>query len=268
MKRRDFLAVAGAGCVAASTVGMTQAAQQRRNVRKKFVELRTYTVANPEKKEQLIGILDKALIPALNRQGIKPIGVFWTNKDINEGKDEFALAVFVVIPHNTETSFLNCTPRLLADKQYLKDAAPLFEAPMSDPVYQAYESSLMVGFNNCPGVEAPALGADRVAQLRYYKSYNLERNAAKIHMFDVGGELPLFRKSKMHPIFFGDTIFGDKMPNMTYMLCFENEDARKLAWKTFVESPEWSEIKANERYKDTANTITNVLLKPSPGSQI
>jgi len=266
MQRRDFLVTAGAVGLAATTLKTTQAAQGR--VRKQFIELKTYTVADEAKKEQLIAILDKALIPALNRQRIKPVGVFWTNKEINEGKDEFDKTVFVVVPHATENSFIGCTAKLLADKQYMKDAAPIFEAPMKDPLYQTYESTLMLGFEKCPQVEVPTLSPDRVAQLRYYKSYNLERNAAKIHMFDQGGELPLFRKVKMNPIFFGETIFGTFMPNLTYMLSFENEEARKLGWKMFIESDEWAKIKSDPLYKDTANTIVNVLLKPSPGSQI
>jgi len=87
-------------------------------------------------------------------------------------------------------------------------------------------------------------------------------------MFDEGGELPLFRKVGMHPVFFGDTVFGDLMPNLTYMLGFENDEARKAAWGTFVASPEWAGMKDLPMYKDTANTIINVMLRPSPGSQI
>ena len=266
MNRRNFMLTAGVAGIAASST--SSALAQRSRGSKKYIELRVYTASDLEKKEKLINVFDEALIPALNRQGIKPVGVFWTNKDINENNADFDLSVFVLYPHQSLESALQSNAKLLADKKFLKAAAPILDAPMKEPLYTTLKSTLMTGFNLCPTVEVPTLAEDRILQLRYYKSYNFQRNAAKVHMFDVGGELALFRKSKMHPIFFGDTIFGDMMPNLTYMLGFENEDARKLAWKTFVESPEWADMKDRPMYKDTANTIVNIMLKPSPGSQV
>ena len=263
---------AGAAGLAVSSTNQTSAQilrqRQRPNRRRQCIELRVYTASDVEKKEKLIQVLDEAFVPALNRQGIRPVGVFWTNKEINEGKDEFDLSVFVLYAHNSMESALQTNARLLADPTLREVSASIFEASMKEPRFTTLKSTLMTGFNLCPGIEVPTLAEDRVLQLRYYKSYNFERNAAKVHMFDEGGELPLFRKVGMHPVFFGDTVFGDLMPNLTYMLGFENEETRKAAWKTFVESPEWAAMKDLPMYKETANTIVNVLLKPSKGSQI
>lgn len=174
----------------------------------------------------------------------------------------------MLMAHDSPESFLQSGAKLLQDAAFLKAAAPILDAPMKDPIYTELKSSLMYGFEKCPAIEVPTLGKDRVLQMRFYRSYNLERNAAKVHMFDHGGELPLFRKSGMPPVFFGDTIIGDFQPNLTYMLSFENEEARKLGWKTFVSSDEWKDISTRDMYKDTAHQITNILLRPSPGSQI
>jgi len=274
---------AGAAGLAASATGSTLAQQRQGGQRQqggqrpgnqgqrpanKCIELRVYTVSDLAKKEKLIQVFDEALIPALNRQEIKPVGVFWTNKDINDGNADFDLSVFVLFAHDTSRAALQMNSRLLADEVFLKAAAPILEAPMKEPLYTELKSTLMTGFELCPGIEVPSLSKDRILQLRYYKSYNFVRNAAKVHMFDEGGELPLFRKCGMPPVFFGDTVFGDLMPNLTYMLGFENADAQKAGWKTFVESPEWAAMKDLPMYKDTANTIINVMLKPSAGSQI
>lgn len=267
MKRRDFLTAASLAGVAVSA-GSTQVFAQNKGTAKQLIELQTYTTDSFEKKEQLIKVFDEALIPALNRQGIKPVGIFWTNKELNDGSEDYQFSVFVIIPHSTENSVVTCTQKLLADKEYMKAAAPIFDAPVKNPLYSSCESVLMLGFELCPTVEVPTLSADRVAQLRFYKSYNIERNAAKVHMFDEGGELPLFRKCGMNPVFFGETLVGGFMPNLTYMLSFENETARKAGWKAFVESAEWNEMKNRAMYKDTATAIINVLLKPSPKSQI
>lgn len=273
MKRRDFFRnslTAGAVAMTATTLGVSTeklAQGAGSGKRRQYIEFRTYTVADQAKKEKLIEVLDEGLIPALNRQNIKPVGVFWTNQQIN-GNDDFDRNVFVLIPHNSTESFLQCNEKLLADKVFVQAAQPILKAEMKNPLYTELKSTLMLGFEECPSVEVPTLAMDRVLQIRFYKSYNFERNAAKIHMFEQGGELALFRSKKMLPVFFGDTIFGDFMPNLTYMLSFENDAQRKEAWKAFVESPQWAGMKDLPEYKDTANTITNIFLKPSPKSQV
>jgi len=69
MNRRNFMLTAGVTGIAASGTNLTFA-QESKGV-KKYIELRVYTVSSPEKKEKLIEVFDKALIPALNRQGSK-----------------------------------------------------------------------------------------------------------------------------------------------------------------------------------------------------
>jgi len=114
----------------------------------------------------------------------------------------------------------------------------------------------------------PTLDANRIVQIRFYNSYNIERNAKKIDMFDIGGELELFRKCNMMPVFFGETLAGRMMPNLTYMLGFKNPDEKEAAWKKFGESDEWKALSGDPQYKNTANKIVNFVLKPSAKSQI
>ena len=262
MKRRDFLATAGA-------VGLTTAALHSINAaeaatKREYIEMRTYTVKNNAKQSQLIAAIDKALIPALNAQGIKPVGVFSRRDEENN----FGRNVFVLFPHKTLESVATVSAKLLADETFMKNGGAFFEGTSKDPLYTTYTSELFYGFEKCPTIEAPVSGRDRIFQIRYYRSWNIDKNARKVHMFDEGGELPLFRKVGMHPIFFGDMIFGNMMPNLTYMLGFENDEARKAAWKAFIESPEWAAMKDLPLYADTATEIVNIFLKPSPGSQI
>jgi hypothetical protein len=60
------------------------------------------------------------------------------------------------------------------------------------------------------------------------------------------------------------------MPNLTYMLVFSGEDARKAAWDTFRTDPEWLKLKAIPEYadKEIVSKITNKLLTPLPYSQL
>ena len=273
MERREFLKTACATGAVAAVASGTALAQTNPGGRsnRAIIEFREYHCKSPEKKQKLIEILDKAMIPALNRQGITPVGVFETSAELNAGDNSYDkandLKVYLLCQYNMR-QLLTATSQLLADETYMNDAAELFEAPMRDPIYENCESTIMRGFEHCPQIEVPNMEPSRVLQIRYYKSYNIERNAAKIEMFDTGGELELFRKFNMLPVFFGETLAGRMMPNMTYMLSFKNEEERAKCWPRFATSPEWKELSGNPKYKDTANKIVNILLKPSPKSQI
>ena len=52
------------------------------------------------------------------------------------------------------------------------------------------------------------------------------------------------------------------------MLGFADKAAKEAAWKSFISHPDWKALKADPQYKDTANKITNILLRPSQGSQL
>jgi hypothetical protein len=282
MKRRDFLKTASAtGAIAAVATGTTlaqQPAQQRRanaqrgeNARA-LIEFREYHCATAEKKQKLIEILDNAMIPALNRQRIRPVGVFETSAELNAGDRNYNAAndlkVYLLCQYRSQEQMLSATSRLLADEAFMADAAVIFNAPMNEPIYETCESTLMYGFPNCPQIEVPTDAPTRLLQIRFYKSYNIERNARKIEMFDPDGELELFRKCGMAPVFFGETLAGRMMPNLTYMLGFKDKEDKDAAWAKFVASPEWKELSGNPKYKDTANKIVNIVLKPSPKSQV
>ncbi|HNX36200.1 MAG TPA: NIPSNAP family protein [Kiritimatiellia bacterium] len=265
MRRRGFLAAAGAAVVTAiGAQGQDVAAPAQRE----FIEIKTYTCSSVEKRDALMGLFDTALIPALNRQDIKKVGVFWSSGEVNDGNAAYATNLYVVIPHPALESFVSEDRRLLADAQFMRDAAALFGAPMAAPLYDTCSSALLQAFATCPQVSQVTASADRVLQLRIYNSYTIERNVRKIEMFEQGGEIGIFRACGMQPVFFGQALAGDKLANLTYMLGFANKEEKDAAWKRFRGHPDWNALKADPRYKDTANKITNILLRPSRGSQL
>ena len=235
---------------------------------RELIEIMTYSCSSLEKRDTLMRVFDAALIPALNRQGINKVGVFWSSGEVNDGNAAFATNVFVVIPHPTMASFVEVDQRLLADPQFMKDAAPLFEAPMADPVYDSCSISLLRGFATCPQVQQVTASPDRVLQLRIYNSYTTERNAKKVAMFEQGGEIGIFHACGLRPVFFGQALAGDRLANLTYMLGFSDKTEKEAAWKRFRNHPAWLKLKADPQYKDTANKITNIVLCPSKGSQL
>ena len=66
----------------------------------------------------------------------------------------------------------------------------------------------------------------------------------------------------------GQSIAGTLLPNCTYMVGFENPAAREAAWAAFIKHPEWEKMKNDPKYADTVSRITNLILRPLPGSQI
>lgn len=262
MNRRNFVSTA-AFTAAAATV--TAAASENPSERQ-FLEFRKYQpIVGDKKKDLLNKFLQDAAIPAWNRLGIQPVGVF----TVMYGQSSPSL--YVLLPHNSMESALTANTRLLADQEFLAKGAEVLNSPLADPPYVRYESTLMAAFAGMPQVEIPDAVKDkksRIFEMRTYESHNEKIAKKKIEMFNEGKEIEIFRKTGLFPVFFGETIFGQQMPNLTYMLAFENMEMRDANWKTFVSSPEWKELSGKEEYKDTVSNISDLILRPASFSQI
>jgi hypothetical protein len=259
--RRAFLA-AGAG-VAAMPVLRGQAADGPAGAGRELYELRTYKVDSGQQ-QGLEAWLAEAAVPAWNRIGIPKVGVFVPR--------DAAGSVIVLLVHESAESLVTATSRLLADAEYQAKGATLIDAPADAPAFARVESSLLLAFAGMPKLEVPASakGADRVFQLRVYESPSTKTNQKKIEMFNEAGEIAIFRKVGLNPVFFGEALVGAKLPNLTYMLGFENQAALDAGWKAFGEDPGWKALKAKSEYADKAilSGITNTVLRPLGASQI
>src|SRR5206468_8732438 len=138
---------------------------------------------------------------------------------------------------------------LAADEEYLKAAKEYLAAPASDPVYTRIESSLMVPIEGMPKLERPDTSKPRLLNLRIYESHNERAAKKKIEMFNKG-ELAIFRRVGLTPVFFGETVIGPAMPNLTYLLVFPDDAGRQAAWSRFQGDPEWKQLRAMPEYAD------------------
>jgi hypothetical protein len=269
MQRREFLTASTAVALGAALSDGARAAGPAGA--KQVVELRTYHFASSQKRQAYERFMAAAAIPALNRAGVKPVGVFTfraeDNADVKPGVAD-ANNLYVLLPHESPVSLLTLDRRLLADGAFREAGRAVLDAPKSDPAYTRYETSILVGFDQCPRVEVPTTAPGRLVQLRIYESHNEERAKKKVHMFDEGGEIAIFRRVGMHPVFFGEAVAGSRMPNLTYLLAFDDAGKRDAAWNAFRGDPQWKELSADEAYKDTVTNITNLVLRPAAGSQV
>ena len=267
MKRRDFFAAsAAAGLALKGTTGTASAAPMNKDI----YELRVYHFASQAKLGAFDAFMKKATVPALSRLGIGPVGVFRLPKADNPRLklEEDSTNLFVLLPHKSLESVLGMNAQLGEDGAFMADGADVLEAPKADPAYRRFESSLFLAFDNMPRLEVPSKSPDRLLQLRIYESHTTERHFRKTHMFNEGGEIAIFRRTGLNPVFFGQAIVGSKLPTLTYMIGFDNAEAMKKAWNKFRVDPGWIQIKDAPEYKDTVSNITNLILRPASSSQI
>lgn len=261
MQRRSFLQSSLAAVAAGAAVPSAFAADAERPAGPLY-ELRTISLKAP-KLPALDAYLEKALLPALKRQGIGPVGVF-----VEKGEGD-AVKVFALIVHPSAETVATLSRRLAADAEYGKAAKDYLAAAASDPVYGRVESSLLVPFEGMPKLEKPDASKPRLFNLRVYESHNERAAKKKIEMFNVS-ELAIFKRTGLTPVFFGETIVGAAMPNLTYLLVFPDEAGRAAAWARFRDDPEWLKLKAMPEYadKEIVSRITNHILTPAAYSEL
>ncbi len=264
MERRTFLSstIAGAGVVALAD--MTSAADDAKGGRQVF-ELRTIRL-KADKHKLFDEYAEKALIPSLNRLGAKAVGVYVETQPADQQPKP--LTYYVLVPYDSIEQWATTSAKLATDAEHQKAAASYLAAQATDPIYDRIESSLLRAFETMPKVEKPKSKA-QVYNLRIYESHNEAAGQKKIEMFNQG-EIAIFRRVGLTPVLFGETIAGQRMPNLTYLLAFDDDKARTDAWNKFRGDPEWQKLKAIPEYEDKkiVSRITNTLLTPAAYSQI
>jgi hypothetical protein len=58
------------------------------------------------------------------------------------------------------------------------------------------------------------------------------------------------------------------MPSLTYMLTFSDLAARDKAWAAFGQDLEWKTLSADPQYRDNVSAISDIILRPTPYSQM
>lgn len=243
---------------------MMQSSSQ--NTSPAIVELRYFRLRNTldNQRGRLSEHLGKSVIPALQRAGAGPVGLF---SSTIAPDSPFLL---LVVQHASLAAFEQCWQKLAADAG-LRQATEALYKQVALP-YQRMDVHLLRGFRKFPAIETPpseAGRAPRIFELRTYESNTPESLAKKIGMFE-DGEIDLFRRFGLLPVFFGEMIAGAKMPNLTYLVAFDNLAAREANWRAFATSPEWKKMAATPGLSDgeVVSNITSVILSPAAGSMI
>jgi hypothetical protein len=261
MERREFLAASLAASAAAVTSKASAEAPAGRA--REFYLMRRYNLQQGPQTKLTESYFTDALIPALARLGMGPVGAF----RLEFGNETPAFYLFLAGTSLSDLAGLDW--RLAGDAAFMKAAESYWNARAAAPAFQRVETSLLAAFEGWPRVTPPATKGKRIFQMRTYESASDGGHVRKVEMFH-SGEFDIFLKAGFHPVFFGDTLVGSRMPNLTYMLSFEDKAEMDAQWDLFRDAPAWKKLSTSPRFAsdELVTYITNLILSPLGCSQI
>jgi NIPSNAP/TAT (twin-arginine translocation) pathway signal sequence len=262
--RREFLKVSAAVAAATAVGGDMLTASTLRESRQ-YLELRAYRLKPGAPHTLLDSYLERALIPALNRRGVRAVGVF-TEPDAPDG-----VAIWVLIPHPSLESIATINASINADAAVLAAGADYLSGPTkANPAFDRIDSWVHLSFAGLPQLEVPALARNRQArvfELRIYESFSEVTALKKIAMFNAG-EIDVMKEVNLSPVFYGQALAGRDLPHLAYMLCSADRPTHAKNWQAFLDHPTWKTLVADPQYADTVSKITSRFLVPAAYSQI
>jgi hypothetical protein len=141
----------------------------------------------------------------------------------------------------------------------------------ADPPYEQLTSTVLEATDYSPEIVKPAERpkSPRIFELRVYHSPTW-RQLKALHERFAGPEIQIFHRVGVHPILYTSTLFGPNMPNLTYLIPFDNLAAREKAWDAFGSDPEWVKVRKDsvEKHGQIASVIQISLFKATPYSPI
>ena len=226
---------------------------------REFYLIQIYHCSTQQQIQGIDSYLQNTYLPFLHSNGIQRVGVFApiTNDTATDKK------LYVWIPMKS----LKVLDKLdqafeRLDPMTKNQIADLENADSSLP-YNRIERILTKSFKYQKQFEKNTSltnSPDRIYEYRSYESPTENAHLRKVHMFNEGGEITLFKRLNFNALFYSKAIVGDRMPNLIYMTSFNNMADRDEHWKAFGASPEWQSISNMPKYMKSVNRNETVLM--------
>ena len=154
--------LAGLGTASLNASAAERAATRSGN--REYYELRGYRLKGGANRGLLDAYIEKAAIPALNRLGVKPVGVFVQQERTEapaptEVRD--SSTVWVLRTYPSLEVFAAATARLSADPEYQKAGAEYLNSPKANPAFERIDSWLMLAFAGLPKLNCRPIAGRR-----------------------------------------------------------------------------------------------------------
>ncbi len=275
IQRREFLKTAAAVSATAALASRAEAAAGTKGASaREFYELRAYRLKPGPWRAGLDTYLANAVLPALGKRGVKPVGVF-TEIDVNKGAATFTAKadtpVWMLIPHSSLESFVEVSAELNNDAAVQKAGGDYLHAKKPNPAFDRIDSWLLRAFKSMPKMELPAFSKNktstRVFEMRDYESHSELAALNKMAMFDEG-ETEIMRSLGMSPVFFGQALAGPNLPHLRYITSGPDLAAHLANWKKFGPDPRWQKLKDDPKWANNTSKNTARFLVPTAYSQI
>lgn len=257
MTRRRFLPAAAAAPLLSAAVADGMPA---------ILELRTAYLRNgaDSQRQRMADFVQNSTIPTLQKHGAGPIAAFG-NVIAPDGP-----YIFIAVQYPSLAAMEETRAKTNADAAYQKATDKYLAAPGLP--YVRLENSILKTVPWMSGLEVPKHDGKRASllfELRTYESNTSATLAHKVKMF-ADGEMSLFRRLGMIPVFFGTTVIGRRMPNLVYMLGYESLAHREKVWQAFGRDPEWAKMRDTPGNSDAeiVSNISSAMLSPLPFSQV
>lgn len=230
--------------------------------KREYYQLTVYHYSSFAQEKVIDQYLQFALLPALHRAGVSKTGVF--KAIANDTAADKTL--YVLVPVKSLEMLTVIDRQLKQDSVFSKSGEEYINALYTQPPYKRKETILLQAFSLAPEMQVPKLTAakkDRVYELRSYESATEKIFQNKVHMFNEGDEIGLFKKLNFNAVFYAEVIAGSKMPNLMYLTSFESKEERDAHWKAFGSDPFWKKLSAMPEYSNNVSHIDITFLHPA-----
>lgn len=227
--------------------------------------LKIFHLKDSTQLSRVTNFLRDYFIPAAHRLGKKQIGVF------TENNPEFGTNIYLFSQLGSLDELNTFDQQLLGDSQYAAGFSAYNAYDGKNTFYLREETIVLNAFAKMPFIEAPGLKAAksaRVYELRSYESPTEVMGVNKIKMFNEGNEVALFKRLNFNAVFYARVIAGNKMPNLMYMVTFENMADHNAKWAAFKDAPEWKALSALPEYQNNMNKVDAHFLTPMDYSDL
>ena len=202
MERRQFLSASlSASALALTHEGFAETASSEP---REYYQIRGYILQRGPQMALTESYVADALIPALTRMGMGPVGAF--TLDIGPDMPTY----YLVIPASRLEALVNLDLQLTRELEFMKSAAPFWNATSKVPAFERVEVSLSRAFPGWPKLTPPASPGAKppgIFQLRTYESPSYADHIRKVEMFHRGA-FQVFEDIGFHPVLFGDVLFS------------------------------------------------------------
>ena len=227
-----------------------------------YFEFVTFRLQLGAQVKNLLGWIENRALPMFQKHSFGPMGFF----TVEIGPAFPALLAIRTSPSLAEWEATRS--KLEADPEW---AAALEDLEAADPAYYRLDNELFLATPFSPPLEAgrPGDRAHKVLELRIYETPT-RKQLGYLHDRFVGGEIELFHRAGIHPVFYADSVVGPNRPKMAYLIPYESEAHREEAVAAFRTNPEWQRLRAESirRGGEIVRTITNLLIVPTSFSGI